>query len=100
MANEGREEREYERARLMRTMEDLGFPEEFGEVLVSQLGGPWSLRRMTGYLLSARPTRFEPIADELIVILEERARIVDKLRTEEANAGWNEFLNRPDVCNY
>ena len=53
----------------MQVMEDLGFPEDFGEVLVAQLGGPWSLRRMTGYLLGARPTRFEPIADELVVIL-------------------------------
>ena len=93
------QEKRAEQRRLMQAMEDLGFPEEFGEVLVAQLGGPWSLRRMTGYLLSARPTRFEPIADELVVILEERARIVEKLRTEEANAGWNEFLNRPDAYN-
>ena len=83
----------------MQVMEDLGFPEEFGEVLVAQLGGPWSVRRMTGYLLGARPTRVEPRADELVVILEERARIVEKLRTEEANEGWNVFLNRPDAYN-
>lgn len=93
------QEKRAEQRRLMQAMEDLGFPEEFGEVLVEQLGGPWSLRRMTGYLLSARPTRFEPIADELVVILEERARIAEKLRTEEANAGWNVFLNRPDAYN-
>ena len=93
------QEKRAEQRRLMQVMEDLGFPEEFGEVLVAQLGGPWSLRRMTGYLLSARPTRFEPIADELVVILEERARIVEKLRTEEANEGWNVFLNRPDAYN-
>ena len=93
------QEKRAEQRRLMQVMEDLGFPEEFGEVLVAQLGGLWSLRRMTGYLLSARPTRFEPIADELVVILEERARIVEKLRTEEANAGWNVFLNRPDAYN-
>ena len=93
------QEKRAEQRRLMQVMEDLGFPEEFGEVLVAQLGGPWSLRRMTGYLLGARPTRFEPIADELVVILEERARIVEKLRTEEANEGWNVFLNRPDAYN-
>ena len=93
------QEKRAEHRRLMQVMEDLGFPEEFGEVLVAQLGGPWSLRRMTGYLLGARPTRFEPIADELVVILEERARIVEKLRTEEANEGWNVFLNRPDAYN-
>ena len=90
-------EKAYEQARLMQAMEDLGFPEEFGEVLVRELGGPWSLRRMTEYLRSARPTRFEAVADELVVILEERARIVDKMRTEDANAGWNAFLNRPDA---
>ncbi len=89
------DERDREKHRLMQLMEDLGFPEEFGEVLVRELGGSWSLRRMTRYLLSARPTRFEPIADELVVILEERSRIVDKLQTEEANVGWNQFLNRP-----
>lgn len=90
------DEKAYEQRRLMRAMEGLGFPEEFGEVLLGELGGPWSLRRMTSYLRNAQPTRFEQVADELVVILEERRRIVEKISSEEANAGWTAFLNREE----
>ena len=88
------DEKEIERERLLKAFDFLGFPEEFGPLIARELGGPWSMRRMTSYLYAAQPTKVEQVADELIVILEERARIVDKLTTEEANAGWNAFLNR------
>lgn len=88
------DEKKFERARLMDAMERLGFPPEFGTTIADELGGPWSMRRMTGYLNAAQPKRFEEIADELATILEQRQHLVEKFETEAANARWNEFLNR------
>ncbi len=86
----------YEQKRLIAAVKKLGFPEELGYVLADQLGGPWSMHRMTGYLLSARPNSVEDIADELFAILEHRHAIVDKKITETANAKWNDWLNSPE----
>ena len=92
------QEKRAEQRRLMQVMEDLGFPEELGEVLAAQLGGPSSLRRMTGLLLGARPMRFEPQADELVVSLEERARTEATEGPEDADGGWKESRNRNDAA--
>ena len=91
------DEKTREYLRFMRAMRDLGFPAELAEMLAEQLGGPWSLRRMTGYLRQARPTRLEDIADELVAILEERRSIVERQISQAANAGWTEFLNEWDA---
>lgn len=90
------DEKELETKHLIQAVTEAGFPAEFGEILASELGGPWSLRRMSAWIYRARPTSMEQVADELVAILEERHRIVDKITTEQANAGWNEFLNRPN----
>lgn len=85
----------YERQQLINAVVDLGYPSEFGELLARELGGPWSMECMTGYLRAVRPKSLEMIADELVSILDQRKAISDKIETERANAGWNEFLNRP-----
>lgn len=82
----------YERERLLRAMRKLGFPDEFALLIAQELGGPWSLARMTGYLENARPTRAEDVADEMLAILEERRTWAQKMETESANAHWNKFL--------
>lgn len=86
-----------EREQLLKAVVDLGFPRAFGELLADELGGPWSMTRMTEYLRGTRPQSLELIADELVTILDQRKAIADKLETERANAGWNEFLNRDDA---
>jgi len=86
-------ERSTERRRLIEAVVSLGFPAEFGEAVADELGGPWSMARMTGYLLNARPSRPEDVTDEMVAILEERAAIARKKQTERSNAAWNEFLN-------
>lgn len=92
----GHDSRTLERQRLVQAMVELGFPAEFGEIVADELGGPWSMARMTGYLLNARPTRPEDVADEMLAILEQRTTIAQKKRTERSNAAWNEFLRSED----
>lgn len=88
------DEREVARADLVAAIEQLGYPGEFGEVLAHELGGAWSMRRMTGYLRSARPSSPEEIADELVAILDQRRRIVEQKVSQRANDSITAFYNR------
>lgn len=48
---------------------------------------------MIGYLSHyEKPVRLEDIADEMLSILSDRNRIMDKKRTEESNARWNAMM--------
>ena len=40
---------------LVRTIVNLGFPEEFGLEIAKGLGAPKAIRRMTSYLRNAKP---------------------------------------------
>lgn len=86
--------REAARADLIAAIEELGYPGEFGEVIAGQLGGEWSLRRMTSYLRGANPHSPEEIADEMLAILQIRERYVEQKINEHANASITAFYNR------
>lgn len=81
---------------VVREIERCGFPREFGYVVTRELGGPWSLTRMLGYLRGVRPTSADDIADELLAILADRDRIVRQQQAEQSNAALTAFYNRPD----
>ena len=87
--------REAAREQLIRAVEDLGYPGEFGEVLASQLGGEQSMQRMTQYLRGANPHSPEEIADEMLAILQVRESWVQQKISERANASITAFYNRP-----
>lgn len=70
-----------------------GYPEAFGKVIARNLGSENTMRRMTGYLRSANPRSAEEIADEMLAIMSDRDRWVEKKKSEEANAKYNEYLN-------
>ena len=95
MGTDERRRREAARAQLVRAIEELGYPGEFGEVIASQLGGEKSMRRMTSYLRGARPGSPEEIADEMLAILEQRSRWVEQKMSERANSSLTAFYNRP-----
>jgi hypothetical protein len=86
--------REAARTDLIAAIEELGYPGEFGEVIASQLGGEWSMRRMTSYLRGADPHSPEEIADEMLAILQMRERYVEQKISEHANASITAFYNR------
>jgi hypothetical protein len=89
------ESTEHARNQLVAAVVELGFPEEFGQVIAHELGGTWSMRRLCSYLRGARPSRPEEIADEILAILEQRRSIVERKMGEHANAAITQFYNRP-----
>lgn len=56
----------------------LGFTKEFAFVVTSMLDTPFVAHRMLRHLRNARPRSETAVADELVAILEERAKYVQK----------------------
>lgn len=78
---------------LVRAVKAMGYPEEFGKLIAKNLGSEKTMRRMTAYLHSARPTSAEEIADEMLAIMSDRDRWRDRIESREANARYNAILN-------
>ena len=69
-----------------------GYPEEFCDQVTKNLNTDWTAQRMIGYLSHYKKLPMEEIADEMLAILSDRNRIMQKKHLEEANASWNEYL--------
>lgn len=54
----------------------------------------WTAQWMIGYLSHYKKLPMEEIVDEMLAILSDRNRIMQKHELEESNARWNEYLNR------
>ena len=78
---------------LIETIVRLGYPEEFGKAVASNLGSEKTMHRMSAYLRSAKPRSAEEIADEMLAIMSDRERWIAKKEAEEANARYNDILN-------
>ncbi len=72
----------------------LGYPERFCHLISESLRGEWSEMRMMGYLREWGRPSMEEVADEMLAILSDRERIVNKKMSEQANASYNAFLRR------
>ena len=75
-------------------MLDRGYPEEFCDLITKNLNTDFTAGRMIGYLSHYKKLPMEEIADEMLAILSDRNRIMQKHELEETNARWNEYLNR------
>lgn len=69
-----------------------GYPEPFCDEVTKNLNTDWTARRMIGYLSHYEKLRLEDVADEVLAILSDRNRIMDKKETEAANTRWNEMM--------
>ena len=69
-----------------------GYPEEFCDQVTKNLNTDWTAQRMIGYLSHYKKLPMEEIADEMLAILSDRNRIMQKKHLESANASWNEYL--------
>lgn len=78
---------------LIETIVRMGYPEDFGKAIARNLGSEKTMRRMTAYLFSAKPRSAEEIADEMLAIMSDRERWIQKKKAEQANARYNEILN-------
>ena len=69
-----------------------GYPEAFCDQVTKNLNTDWTAQRMIGYLSHYKKLPMEEIADEMLAILSDRNRIMQKKHLESANASWNEYL--------
>ncbi|MEE0955894.1 MAG: hypothetical protein U0L49_08815 [Eubacterium sp.] len=70
----------------------MGYPEEFAKEIAKNLGSEKTMSRMIGYLKSARPKSPEEIVDEMLAIMEDRKRWIEKKEAEKANSSYNRML--------
>ena len=77
---------------LVETVVRMGYPEEFGHAIVQNLRTEKTMSRMIGYLKHAKPRSAEEIADEMLAIMEDRKRWIQKKEAEYYNSKYNEIL--------
>lgn len=70
----------------------MGYPEEFGAAIAGNLRTEKTMSRMLGYLRNAHPRSAEEIADEMLAIMEDRERWIQKKSAEFYNSKYNELL--------
>ena len=73
-----------------------GYPEEFCDQVTRNLNTDWTAQRMIGYLSHYKKLPMEEVADEMLAILSDRNRIMQKKNWESTNERWNEYLNNRD----
>ncbi len=83
---------------LVEAVMHLGFPAELGEDLARGLGSPKAIRRLTRYVVQAKPATMEEIVDEMLAIRGEIDAWRMKKGSEEANARYNEILRHGLDC--
>lgn len=69
-----------------------GYPEPFCDEVTRNLNTDWTAQRMIGYLSHYQKLRLEDVADEVLAILSDRNRIMEKKSLEIINARWNEMM--------
>ena len=69
-----------------------GYPEPFCEQITLNLNTDWTAQRMMGYLSHYKKLPMEEIVDEMLAILSDRSRILQKKELEATNAKWNQMM--------
>ena len=77
---------------LYRLMIKKGFPQQFSDEVCDLLNTDWTAQRMTSYLYHCRNISLEDAADEVLAILSDRSRIMEKKMAENANASINMMM--------
>lgn len=70
----------------------MGYLEAFGTVLAMNLKSAKAMDRMTNYLVQVKPKNAEEIIDEMLAIVDNRERWVQKKSAEYYNSKYNELL--------
>ena len=78
---------------LVETIVRMGYPESFGESIAENLRTEKTMSRMIGYLRHAKPKTAEEIADEMLAIMDDRERWIQKKSAQFYNSRCNEILN-------
>ena len=75
-------------------MLDKGYSEQFSNLITMNLNTDFTAGRMIGYLSHYTSLPEVEVVDEMLAILSDRNRIMEKKELEANNAKWNEFLNK------
>jgi len=70
-----------------------GYPEPFCDQITRNLNTDWTAQRMIGYLSHYKNLPIEEVVDEMLAILSDRNRIMQKKELESVNAKWNEYMD-------
>ena len=79
--------------KLYEIMLHRGYPEPFCDQVTRNLNTDWTAKRMIGYLSHYKTLLMEEVVDEMLAILSDRNRIMQKKELESTNAKWNEYLD-------
>lgn len=85
--------RSHQSMQLYKMLLSRGYPESFCDLVTKNLNTDFTATRMMGYLYRYSNPRLEDVADEMLAILDDRNRIMEKKELEEINKKWNEFLH-------
>ena len=77
---------------LYKMLISCGYPESFCDLVTKNLNTDFTASRMIGYLCHYSDLPPEEIADEMLAILSDRNRIMQKKEMESNNARWNQIL--------
>jgi len=78
---------------LYRALQDKGYPDELcREIAYKHMNTDYTATRMLGYLYRVTSPRVEDVIDEMLAILSDRNRIMQKKELESNNAEWNRIL--------
>ena len=79
---------------LFRALRSKGYPDDFCRKLAyKQLNTDYTATRMLGYLYRISKPRIEDVVDEMLAILSDRDRLVEKHQVEDAQAKLNEVYH-------
>lgn len=87
------EQRSKKSAELYHLLLERGYPEVFCGQVTQMLHTDWTAQRMIGYLSHYKKLPMGEVADEMLSILSDRDRIMEKKELERVNASWNRYLN-------
>lgn len=71
-----------------------GYPEGFCDEVTKNLNTDFTAQRMIGYLSHYPVLPMVEVADEVLAILSDRNRIMQKKEMERVNESWNEYLEQ------
>lgn len=82
---------------LYNVMLEMGYPEPFCDEVTRNLNTDFTAKRMIGYLSHYKMLPMEDVADEVLAILSDRNRIMQKHEMIRTNMAYNDYLNRRPV---
>ena len=79
---------------LYEMMLDREYPEEFCDLVTQNLNTDYTAIRMIQYLSHYQHLPMEEVVDEMLSIISDRNRIMEKKQLEQVNDSWNRHLEK------